>query len=632
VKRHPHNFSYLFFAALFVGYLTVAQLLAEPIYSKEIPWSFAPISSAEPPSGIDDAPQSAIDRFILAKLDENGIRPNPPADKRTLIRRAYFDLIGLPPTPAQIEAFLCDTSPEAYDNLINDLLASEHYGERWGRHWLDLARYSDTSGDGADAPIPEAHLYRDYVIDAFNQDLPYDQLIIEQIAGDLLAKEENGYRERERLIGTGYIALSRRFNNGEYRDMHLVIDNTLTTISKGMLGLNLSCARCHDHKFDPIPIEDYYGLYGYFSSTQYPHPSTEHGRERKNFVTLPDGELSYAVTDKKDPTEIGDAPLLEKGDPSAEGDAVLRGFLSAIDPSKANIPEGNSGRLQFARWIASAENPLTARVMANRIWQYHFGAGLVSTSSDFGNQGEAPSHPELLDWLANAFIESGWSFKAMHRLIMNSSTYKQSSNTVDENMGLDPENKLLWRYPRLRLEAEPMRDAVLYVSGRLKSGNPGKHPFPEPDENDAYQYTQHRPFVEDYDHEHRSVYLPSRRLARHPYMATFDGPDTNECAENRKVSTVPLQSLFWMNSDFIQTNAQSFAEKVLANGDSAEERIAYAFEAAFARSPEEDELSELTEFISSYQSEIPNDPGKESRAWTSLCRVLLASNEFVYID
>ena len=308
VKRIPHSVSLLVCSVLAIGYLSVSQSVAEEASKKETPWAFQPLRSVQPPAGVSGQLPNAIDRFILAKLEQNGIRPNPTADKRTLIRRAYFDLIGLPPTPEQLEDFLCDTSTEAYENLINDLLASEHYGERWGRHWLDLARYADTSGDGADAPILEAHLYRDYVIDAFNQDLPYDQLIIEQIAGDLLAKEENGYREQERLIGTGYIALSRRFNNGEYRDMHLVIDNTLTTISKGMLGLNLSCARCHDHKFDPIPIEDYYGLYGYFSSTQYPHPSTEHGRERKNFVTLPSGDLAYAVTDKKDLSEIGDAP------------------------------------------------------------------------------------------------------------------------------------------------------------------------------------------------------------------------------------------------------------------------------------------------------------------------------------
>jgi hypothetical protein len=632
VKAAIYILKYFLCPAFACGYLFVPQSVAEEPSTKPTPWAFESLSSIEPPSEVAGEPANAIDSFILAKLDKNGLRPNPPDDKRTLIRRAYFDLIGLPPTPEQIEAFLRDTSPEAYENLVNDLLASEHYGERWGRHWLDLARYADTSGDGADAPIPEARLYRDYIIDAFNQDMPYDQLIVEQIAGDLLAIEEDGYRQRDRSIATGYVALTRRFGNSEYGDMHLVIDNTLTTISKGMLGLNMSCARCHDHKFDPIPIEDYYGLYGYFSSTQYPHPSTEHGRERKNFVTLPGGELAYAVRDKKDATEIGDAPLLEKGDPGEKGDPVIRGFLSAIDTSKAEIPEGASGRLQFARWIASEDNPLTARVMANRIWQYHFGTGLVSTSSDFGNQGEAPSHPELLDWLANGFIESGWSFKAMHRLIMNSATYKQSSDTVDANMALDPENRLLWRYPKLRLEAEPMRDAVLHVSGRLKAGNPGQHPFPEPDEKNTYQYTQHRPFIEDYNHEYRSVYLPSRRLARHPYMATFDGPDTNECAANRKVSTVPLQSLFWMNSDFIQTNAQSFAEKVLANGNDTEKRIAFAFETAFARSPEEDEVSELTDFISSYEREIPNDPNKESRAWTSLCRVLLASNEFVYID
>lgn len=599
---------------------------------KKVDWAFEPVGEVQLPANNKSKVEHDIDRFILEKLEQKGLNQNLPAEKQALIRRAYFDLIGLPPTPEQVDAFIKDESTDAFKKVVDELLASDHYGERWGRHWLDLARYADTSGDGADAPIPEARLYRDYIIEAFNQDLPYDQLIVEQIAGDLLAEEEGGYRQRERMIATGYIALSRRFNNGEYKDMHLVIDNTLTTISKGMMGLNFSCARCHDHKFDPISIKDYYGLYGYFSSTQYPHPSTEHGRVRKNFVTLPEGDLAYAVFDKTDAADVGDAPLLEKGEPNDKGPLIPRGFLSKLTSEKANISDGQSGRLQFARWIASEDNPFTARVMANRIWQYHFGKGLVSTSNDFGNQGEVPTHPELLDWLATQFVERGWSFKEMHRLIMSSATYQQSSDTADEQMAKDPENDFLWRYPRQRLEAEPMRDAVLFVSGRLKEGSPGRHPFPELDENGAYQFTQHRPFVEDYDHEHRSVYLPSRRLARHPYMANFDGPDTNECSANREVSTVPLQSLFWMNSDFIQDNAQSFARKLLSLGENTEERIKSAFQMALARSPDVSEIKELSGFLESYQSKLEENPEKELRSWTSLCRVLLASNEFIYID
>lgn len=596
---------------------------------------FEPVPQVQVPHNDSGPANNDIDRFVLAKLQQQGLQQNKPTDRRTLIRRAYFDLIGLPPTPAQVDAFLRDPASDAFSKVIDELLDSTHYGERWGRHWLDLARYADTSGDGADAPIPEARLYRDYVIDSFNQDLPYDQFIREQIAGDLLAEEENGNRLRERLIATGYVALARRFGNGEYADMHLVIDNTLTTISKGMLGLNVSCARCHDHKFDPISMEDYYGLFGYFSSTQYPHAGTEHGRERKNFVPLPGGGVAYSVLDKSDPGEIGDAPLLERGEPRDKGELVPRGFLDFIDSGNAAIPQGSSGRLELARWITSPTNPLTARVMVNRIWQYHFGQGLVPTSSDFGNQGEPPTHPALLDWLADQFVKSGWSIKAMHRLIMRSNSYQLSSNANKENLEKDPNNHWLWRFPRQRLEAEPIRDSVLFISGRLKQGNPGRHPFPEPDENNAYQFTQHRPFIEDYDHEYRSVYLPSRRLAKHPYMATFDGPDTNECAANRHVSTVPLQSLFWMNSDFIRDNARTLATHLIDAHPQTSERIRQACLATLARPPSEDEYGEFTHYLKQYREELDDGirlEDRELQTWTSFCRILLSSNEFIYID
>ena len=598
-------------------------------------WAFKPVSAIELPSNWVDQAGTEIDYFILAELDKRGIEPNGPADRRALLRRAYFDLIGLPPTPEQVEAFLGDDSPQAFAKVVDALLASPHYGERWGRHWLDLARYGDTSGDAADTPIPEARLYRDYVIDAFNQDMPYDQFITEQIAGDLWAKEEAHHRLRERIIATGFVALARRFGNRAYDDMHLIIDNTLTTIGKGMLGLNLSCARCHDHKFDPVSIEDYYGLYGYFSSTQYPHAGTEHGRERKNFVTLPEGDIAYAVIDKKGAKGIGDSPLLNRGNPKDPGDKIPRGFLARIDPKNAQIPAGQSGRLQLARWIASPENPLTTRVMVNRIWQYHFSKGLVATSSDFGNQGKPPTHPELLDWLADRFVKGGWSIKAMHRLIMASEAYQRSSKMSPEKMQMDPSNDGLWRYPRHRLQAEPIRDAILYVSGRLKMGNPGRHAFPEPDEKNSYPFTQSRPFFQDYDHEYRSVYLPSRRLGKRPYMATFDGPDTNECTGIRRISTVPLQSLYWMNSDFIQENSQSMAQRLLAACQEAGDRISLAYQLALSRPPTETEKGELTRYLHDYREELDGnlDPKeRELRTWTSLCHILMASNEFIYID
>lgn len=598
-------------------------------------WAFEPVRQPSPPTDESGWAQTDIDRFVIARLREAGLKPNPDADRRTLIRRASFDLTGLPPTTAQVAAFLHDRSPNAFAKAVDALLDSPHYGERWGRHWLDLARYADTSGDGADAPVPEAYLYRDYVIQSFNNDLPYDQFLIEQIAGDLLIKEQPGKRERERLIATSYVGLTRRFNNGEYRDMHLVIENTISTITKGILGMTVGCARCHDHKFDPISMQDYYGLYGYFESTQYPHAGTESGRKRKNFTKLPGGGLAYAVFDKTDSRRIADARIQRDGDPGSLGDRTARGFLDAINPNEPDIPSGNSGRLHLARWLASPKNQLTTRVMANRIWQYHLGRGLTPTSSSFGKQGRAPSHPQLLDWLANQFVENGWSFKQMHRLIMLTRTYQLSSDATGPNAEQDPNNEFLSRYTRRRLEAEPMRDAVLFVSGRMKSGSPGAHPFPKPNSKNEYPYTQHNPFRKDYDHDYRTVYLPSRRLGRHPYWEMFNGPDPNECTATRKVSTVPLQSLYWMNSDFMRDNARSFAASLIEHSESMDERINAAFERAYARPPAASELTELRKYVADYRRKLGSEGSqtdRELQTWTSFGRILLAANEFIYVD
>jgi len=620
-------------AVALLGFVGVASP-ASPETAGTRHWAFEPVRVVQP-SADTSWSGHPVDRFILAGLKQRGLKPNPPAEKSVLIRRAYFDLIGLPPTPEQVRAFVNDPSPKAFERVIEELLASPHYGERWGRHWLDAARYADTSGDGADAPVPEAHLYRDYVIAAFNGDMAYDRFIVEQIAGDLLAKREPGVRERERAIATGFIAVTRRFDNSEYGQMHMVIDNTLNTIGKGMLGTSIGCARCHDHKFDPIPTRDYYGLAGYFSSTQYPHAGTEQGRARKNFVPLPGGGVAWAVTDKKSAADIKDAPVLLKGDPRSQGDVVPRGFLSALGPTAPEIPDGESGRLQFAQWIASAQNPLTTRVVANRIWHHHFGRGIVETVDTFGKQGKTPTHPALLDWLAGEFVRRGWSFKEMHRLILTSRAWQQSSATTAAKMKADPANESYWRYSRRRLDAEAMRDAALFVSGRLKTGSPGAHPFPKPNEKNEYPYTQHRPFLQDYDHEHRTLYLSSRRLGRNPFMELFDGPDPNECTGRRGVSTVPLQALFWMNSDFARDNARSFADRLISASPKPEERITLACHLAYARPPTAEEKRDLAAFALEQAQRLGStiEPaGKDRRAWTSVCQLLLASNEFVYLD
>ncbi len=618
-----------------VLYLLLMNLSVAAVCAADGRWAYSLVPEVPVPVDESKWARNEIDCFVMARLRGSGLTPNGDAERRTLIRRAYFDLIGLPPTPKQVAAFVDDRSADAFEKVVNELLNSTHYGERWGRHWLDLARYADTSGDGADAPVPEAYLYRDYVIDSFNRDLPYNEFLIEQIAGDLLIKEEPGKRERERLIATSYIGLTRRFNNGEYRDMHLVIENTISTISKGVLGMTVGCARCHDHKFDPITMADYYGLYGYFANTQYPHAGTESGQKRKNFTKLPDGALAYAVFDKPNADKIGEARMHKAGNPGSLGDRATRGFLDVIDASDARIPSGTSGRLQLARWIASPQNQLTTRVMANRIWQYHFGKGLIATSSTFGQQGKGPTHPKLLDWLAGQFVKRGWSFKEMHRLIMLSRVYQLTSDSSGPNATADPSNELLWRYNRRRLEAEPMRDAALFVSGRLKTGSPGRHPFPKPNAKDEYPYTQHNPFRNDYDHDYRTVYLPSRRLGRHPYWAMFNGPDPNECTAVRDVTTVPLQSLYWMNSDFIRDNARSLANRLISEAASDRQRVIHGFELTYARGPTPVELENMIGYLAEYRKKLGNEgtaEQRELRAWTSFGRILLASNEFIYVD
>lgn len=600
-------------------------------------WAYLPLSRQTAPEDTTGWARNDIDRWVHSSMSKAGLTPAPEASREVLLRRLSFDLLGLPPTPQELEAFLSDEAPMAYERLLERLLASPHYGERWGRHWLDLARYADTSGDGADAPVPEAYQYRDYVIECFNQDMPLDVFLKEQIAGDLLVRREPGVRERERLVATTYVGLTRRFNNGEYRDMHLVIENSISTIGKGVLAMSIGCARCHDHKFDPIPTRDYYALYGFFESTQYPHAGTESGRMRKNFTELPGGGLAYAVFDKTKETDIRDARIQRAGDPGSPGDTVPRGFLSILRPEPAQIPKGESGRLQLAEWLTADDNPLTPRVMANRIWQYHFGRGIVETSSTFGQQGSPPTHLELLDALAIEFREGGWSFKHLHRLICLSSTYRQSSSASEATIHKDPSNQWLARYPRRRLEAEPMRDAVLRISGQLQPGSPGAHPFPKPNSKNEYPYTQHNPFAKDYSSNHRAVYLPSRRLGKHPYMELFNGPDPNECTARRTVSTVPLQALYWMNSDFIGEQAGALADRLLADPEATTEaRLEHACRLVYGRPAADEERnlwkSFLTDQYQRAKEHLPGSTSPEKLAWKAFCRALFASNEFVYVD
>jgi hypothetical protein len=650
-------------------------------------WAFEPIRAVEPPpdpTGWSDHP---IDRFIAARRRAAGLRPVRLADRRTLLRRVSFDLVGLPPTSEEIADFLGDPTPAAFPRLVDRLLASPHYGERWGRHWMDVAHYADTAGDNADYPIPEVALYRDYIIDSFNTDKPYDQFVREQLAGDILARGQSGKGYAQSVVATGFLALSRRYGTGPYELWHLTLEDAIETTGRAFLGLTLRCARCHDHKFDPVSQGDYYALYGIFASTTFPWAGSEEvhskGFPRMNFVPLlePAGaeprlktyrsrlaeleRMIPALDSSKDPQDSrrlaglkteqlrltrtalpmdlpgsyavtegtpSNVPLQRRGDPGSPGPVVPRGlprFEGLAGEPPPPVPSSSSGRYELAQWLTRPQHPLTARVMVNRIWQHHFGRGIVATPSNFGARGEPPTHPELLDWLAAKFIAKGWSIKAMHREIVLSRTYQLSSEYDESAAVLDPEDRWLWRYPRRRLDAEAIRDAMLAVSGSLDRTRPGRHPFPP---IETWRWTQHDAFKTVYPTSHRSVYLMTQRLLKHPYLANFDGPDTNSSTDARTRSTVPLQALYLMNNPFVLDNAEGLARRLLAGSTDADSRIALGCELAWGRPPTIAELERARRFLC--DASAAGEPGKtkELAAWTSLAKVLLTANAFLYID
>jgi len=551
---------------------------AEPSGVKH--WAFQPV--VDPGLGID------------ALYPAQG----PAADKRILIRRVTTDLTGLPPTPEEVDSFLADNSPGAFDALVDRLLASPAYGEKWGRKWLDLVRYADTAGENSDYPAPQAWRYRNWVIDAFNRDLPYDRFLREQLAGDLLERPT-----REQIIATGYLAVARRFGHDTDKDMHLTYEDVIDTLGKSVLGLTIGCARCHNHKYDPVTTRDYYALYGIFASTRFPFPGCEAKQKPRDLVPLPgSAEQAYAVIDGKPE----DARLQNRGEPTMPGEPVARRNLELFGAQPLADPKA-SGRLELARWLTDPRHPLTARVMANRIWQGHFGRGLVATPSDFGTRGAAPAHPRLLDHLAARFVDGGWSMKALHRTILKSAAYRQA----------DP--------GRRRLDAEEIRDALLVASGELDRSAGEGHPFPP--EKD-WKFTQHAPFKAVYDSNRRSVYLMTQRIQRHPFLALFDGPDTNASTAQREVSTVPTQALYFLNDPFFHARSAALARKLLLLP--AGERVDAAHRACFQRPATARERTDAAAFIDAYRAGPPAQ--SELAAWSAYARTLMGSNEFLTVD
>ncbi len=688
-------------------------------------WAFQPLRKPALPA-IASNPwiQSPVDAFVCAQLDAAGLKPNPPADKRTLIRRATFDLTGLPPTEGEIQDFLADSSPDAFAKVVDRLLASPHYGERWARYWMDVARYSDTKGDPPrrdDPRFPYAWTYRDYLIASFNADKPYAQFVTEQLAADILLKNAAAQakaskqpppQDQTSLAALGFLRLGNQ-HNGRKND---IIDDRIDVTSKAFLGLTVSCARCHDHKFDPIPTADYYSLYGVFANTQEPanvfrEPTlqlmmqktpelTDYIAKAEDFQKR-EGELQATMLEmrrnrQRDPqkrrelaraegllqreitsleiTHPGaparahvvvdvpkprDYPILKRGEAQNTGAIVPRRFLEILSPNPAKRPvwRAGSGRLELAAAITDPKNPITARVLVNRIWQQHFGAGLIATPDDLGNMGGIPTHPELLDWLAASFNESGGSIKQLHRTLMLSSTYQQQSLANEAGMATDPDNHLLWRANLHRLDFEQLYDSLLAIAGTLDPTMGGRPVTPS---------------GSGFGHR-RAIYFAIDRRNLPELLAQFDYPNPDTPTGVRYHTTVPQQALFLMNSPLVVETARKLTHQPSFSDLSTDEaRVKALYLAVFQREPTDAEISLGLAYVRANPTgldlEVPQTPamkaaqnrrrnqrqamaaGKSMKfadqrpigtsveqggpvdAWTKLAHALFQTNEAVYVN
>jgi hypothetical protein len=630
-------------------------------------WSFQPIRRPALPNGSDSGwLHNPIDAFVLARLDAEKLAPSPEADRVTLIRRLSLDLLGLPPEPREVEDFLADTSPGAYERLVDRLLSSPHYGERWGRHWLDMARYADSDGFEKDTGRPHAWRYRHWVIGALNQDLPFDQFTTEQLAGDLLPGATT-----EQKVATGFHRNTLTNREGgvdkEQFRVEQVVDRVNTT-ARVFLGLTLGCCQCHDHKYDPLTQREYYQFFAFFDSdVEVDIPAPLPTEPAPVPVPKDDANKKKAAAGGLAQTLALGPPrrthVLLRGDFLRPGVEVQSGTPAVLPPLRGDwgTPVTRSAtRLDLAKWIVSPSNPLTARVLVNWVWQRYFGRGLVATLEDFGTQGEKPSHPELLDWLASEVMAGGgqpspsWSLKRLHRLIVTSATYRQASRLRPELAARDPLNILLARQSRQRLEAEVVRDAALASSGLLTRtvGGPSVRP-PQPAGISELTYAGSAKWVESTgpDRYRRGLYTWFQRTSPYPMLMTFDAPDSNLCCVRRERSNTPLQALTLLNDTVFVECAQALGRRVLrevpADGaaDVTRERLRYAFRLCVAREPAATELARLTRLFEEFRSACQARPeaaaklvGKmkesgvempEVAAWVALARTLLNLDEFV---
>ncbi|HWE94708.1 MAG TPA: DUF1549 and DUF1553 domain-containing protein [Tepidisphaeraceae bacterium] len=641
-------------------------------------WSFRPLAKVEPPAVKDQAwARNPVDRFLLATLEEKGLSPAAPLDRPRLIRRIYFDVIGLPPSPEELSAATEDPAPDWYERLVDKLLASPHLGERWARHWLDVARYADSDGYEGDRDRPGAFPYRDFVIRAFNDDLPYNTFLQWQLAGDELSPGNP-----QALAATGFIVASPNMVSDTKLQSELdkyrydELDDVLGATGQAMLAMTLNCARCHDHKFDPIPTRDYYRMLAAFTTSkrvEVPFMSAEEAaafqKETGEFdkrMAAMKAELDALANDapekereakrkaveqleKSRPqppkalvtTDEGPQPaksfLLRRGDPSHPDAEVILGFLSVLTPEseeprfKPDPPPGARTTFQraaLARWITDVDHgggALAARVAVNRLWQHHFGEGLVRTPGDFGAQGDRPSHPELLDYLATQLITHNWSLKHVHRLLLTSNAYRMGTTFDATKSKPDPENRLLWRRRPARLEGEALRDAILNVSGALNPQMFGPA-FKPPaviagrDKDDKIPRAKEEgPAV-----WRRSVYLFTKRSLPIPLLEAFDAPTGNSPCTRRLTTTVATQSLALLDDPFVRIQAEHFAKRLIADaGQDSASRVRRAYTLALSREPTAAELKASLEFV--------DRPDREG-AFVDLCQVLFGLNEFAYVD
>ena len=665
-------------------------------------WCLQPIKKPAVPKVKDNAwPRTDLDRFLLAKMEEKNVLPVGDAGPEALLRRIHFDLVGLPPTPKEIDEFQRayeENRTAAVEKLVDRLLASDAFGERWGRHWLDVVRFAESNGKDRDVIFPHAWRYRRYVIDAFNNDVPFDRFLTEQIAGDLLTAKDQ--KERDRLaIATGFLTLGPKsfMQRGKKFEMDL-IDDQIDTTSRAFLGLTVSCARCHDHKFDPIPTKDYYSMGSIFASTK-----TLFGNNKKNNTNLfllggveakknlgaaqaaqkqsaavnkkikqitarlrklqnaknaqqkqqlkvaqkqlqearsqlaklkknspPGLQYCMAVTEGTKPTDLR---VLVRGELNKLGEPAPRGFLSSVTlENPVKIAANSSGRLELTEWMTKPDNPLTSRVAVNRIWHHLFGQGIVRTVDNFGVNGEDPTHPELLDYLAKRFMDNGWSFKKMIREIVLSRAYQLDTAYNKANYEIDPDNQFLWRRSLRRLDIEAIRDSILVASGKMNLTPPEKSVVTEVGQGEVGRGINTKPLERPF--HHRSAYMPILRTAIPEILKVFDFAEPSLVVGNRNITTVPAQALFLMNNNFVIDNAKAMAKRVTSDTLSDSDRIVLAHKLALGRSPNEEERKRAQEFLQQidrvFEQKQKDQEAREQLVWTTYCQALFASAEFRY--